>query len=65
MHPGKDSLLGKIPCQFRFCVWVVGARRVRGYHPPKARPPVTMIQGDPAQAVAELVHRLRDEAKVI
>ena len=39
--------------------------RVLGHQPPKNRPPVTMIQGDPAQAAAELVHRLRDEAKVI
>lgn len=39
--------------------------RVLGYQPPKARPPVTMIPGDTAAAVAELVRRLGDEAKVI
>ena len=46
-------------------VEATGSLRLHGYHPPKARSPVTMIHGDTAQVVAELVHRLRDEAKVI
>jgi electron transfer flavoprotein beta subunit len=35
------------------------------YHRPPGRPPVTMIQGEAAAMVKELVARLKEEAKVI
>ena len=39
--------------------------QVLGYRPPKARPPVTMLEGDTQQVVGALVRLLRDKAKVI
>lgn len=38
---------------------------VAGYRTVGARPPVTMIEGEPADAAAELVRLLREEAKVL
>lgn len=38
---------------------------VEGYQGPRSRPPVRMIEGEPAEAAAELVRRLRDEARVL
>ncbi len=38
---------------------------VLGYRAAGKRPPVTMIEGEPAAAAAELVRRLREEAKVL
>lgn len=39
--------------------------RPRAYHLPPERPPVKMLEGEPAEAAAELVRRLREEAGVL
>lgn len=39
--------------------------RPRAYRLPSGRPPVTMIDGEPEEAAAELVRRLREEAGVL
>jgi electron transfer flavoprotein alpha/beta subunit len=36
-----------------------------GYRTAGIRPPVQVLEGDPAAAAAELVRRLREEAKVL
>ncbi|GAB4246984.1 MAG: electron transfer flavoprotein subunit beta/FixA family protein [Thermoleophilia bacterium] len=46
-------------------VAVVPPLVVKGYREPGRRAPVTMIEGEPAAAAAELVRRLREEAKVL
>jgi len=47
-------------------VGAAGAKsRLVKYHPLDERPPVKMIEGDPAEQARELVRLLREEAKVI
>jgi electron transfer flavoprotein beta subunit len=43
----------------------VSREEILRYHRPAERPPVTMIQGEAADMVKELVTRLKEEAKVI
>lgn len=46
-------------------VEAVAPLAVAGYQGPRSRPAVRMIAGEPAEAAAELVRRLREEARVL
>jgi electron transfer flavoprotein beta subunit len=39
--------------------------KVAAFHPPKARPPVRMVEGEPADAAGKLARILREDAKII
>ncbi|MGD8453254.1 MAG: electron transfer flavoprotein subunit beta/FixA family protein [Phycisphaerae bacterium] len=43
----------------------VGGMKLRGFEPPPARPPGKLLDGEPEQAVKELVRLLREEAKAL